>query len=142
MGVVLNLAVTFETTGACPTCGIEWAVPSNYLRVKKEKKETLYCPNGHSMAYTETEVDRLKKQLEAAEANTKWERGRRERAERETSAARGLATKARKELIAVKERVGNGVCPCCHRTFINLQRHMGTKHPDYKAERTDEGDSK
>lgn len=22
-------------------------------------------------------------------------------------------------------------CPCCNRTFQNLQRHMTSKHPDY-----------
>lgn len=132
MGALLSLVVNFETTGACPTCGIEWAVPSNYLRVKREEKTALICPNGHSMWYTTSEVDRLKAQLASAESTAKSERERRERAEREASAARGQATKTRKALAAVKERVGNGVCPCCHRTFINLQRHMGTKHPGYK----------
>jgi hypothetical protein len=134
MGAVISLPVTFETTGACPTCGIEWAIPSNFLRVKKQEKTSIFCPNGHSMSYTTTEIDRLKTELAAAEANAKLERERRERAERETSAARGLATKARNELATVKVHVGNGVCPCCRRTFQNLMRHMNTKHPGYKAE--------
>jgi hypothetical protein len=31
-------------------------------------------------------------------------------------------------------RIGNGVCPCCNRSFTNLRRHMTTKHPEYPKE--------
>ena len=34
--------------------------------------------------------------------------------------------KAEKQL----KRVHNGVCPCCNRSFQNLQKHMKTKHPE------------
>lgn len=30
-----------------------------------------------------------------------------------------------------KNRIAKGVCPCCSRTFLDLQRHMQTKHPDF-----------
>lgn len=30
-----------------------------------------------------------------------------------------------------RNRIANGVCPCCDRSFTNLQRHMASKHPDY-----------
>jgi len=36
----------------------------------------------------------------------------------------------RGELTKLKKRVTNGVCPCCHRSFQNLRRHMATKHPN------------
>ena len=45
-------------------------------------------------------------------------------AERSAAAYKGHLTR-------VKRRVGNGVCPCCNRTFKNLADHMTTKHPDY-----------
>lgn len=35
-------------------------------------------------------------------------------------------------LTRMKNRVGNGVCPCCNRHFKNLQGHMKTKHPEFK----------
>lgn len=44
---------------------------------------------------------------------------------RQLSAARGQVTR-------IKNRVGNGVCPCCNRSFGNLHRHMQTKHPGWK----------
>jgi hypothetical protein len=28
-------------------------------------------------------------------------------------------------------RIKHGVCPCCNRTFLNLQRHMTTQHPSF-----------
>jgi hypothetical protein len=131
---VLQLPVTFETTGACPECGIDLAVPSNFLRVKREQGGDLFCPNGHKFHYTKTEVQKLQEELEAEKRRTQLEREakERERARAETmqrsnAALRGQVTK-------IKHRVGNGVCPCCRRTFQNLMRHMKTKHPTYKDE--------
>lgn len=46
---------------------------------------------------------------------------------RERESVKAQSTRLRK----VKDRVKNGVCPCCNRTFVNLQRHMHTKHPSY-----------
>ena len=43
---------------------------------------------------------------------------------RRRAAAKGQLTK-------VKKRVGNGVCPCCTRSFTDLARHMESKHPAY-----------
>ncbi|WP_165394478.1 helix-turn-helix domain-containing protein [Pseudoxanthomonas winnipegensis] len=31
----------------------------------------------------------------------------------------------------MRQRVMNGVCPCCNRTFENLRRHMHDKHPEF-----------
>ena len=41
---------------------------------------------------------------------------------------RGVQDLQRKKFI---ERTGNGVCPCCKRSFTNLRRHMNTKHPNF-----------
>jgi hypothetical protein len=54
------------------------------------------------------------------------------RLDKELVAQRGQTTKARNQL----ERVGNGVCPCCTRSFTNLRRHMATKHPGFKKVET------
>jgi hypothetical protein len=55
------------------------------------------------------------------------ERELREAAERSAAAAKGNVTKLRK-------RAAAGVCPCCNRTFLALQKHMAHKHPDFRAE--------
>lgn len=125
------LSRTFESI-VCYDCSIEFAVESHVKSRWIESEERwFYCPNGHKQHYTETEVQRLTKELErekrsreSAERTAEWERKRRIKIER----------KHKKEMRTIHVRVGNGVCPCCNRTFGNLQRHMNTKHPDYKSE--------
>ena len=45
--------------------------------------------------------------------------------QRAHSATKGQLTRARK-------RAANGVCPCCHRSFENVARHVAKQHPDFK----------
>lgn len=125
----------------CITCFIRFMVPKGFTARRREDKATFYCPNGHQMSYTQSEADRLRaamqKQQQATEAakveaerERKWRReGAEERKvlERRLSAQRGVTTR-------LKNRVANGVCPCCNRTFVNLQRHMQTKHAGFTVE--------
>ena len=36
-------------------------------------------------------------------------------------------------LARIRQRIANGVCPCCQRSFGNVRAHMETQHPDYTA---------
>lgn len=124
MGAVVAFHLELEKL-TCGECGIIFAVPPHWLNARREEKEnngSFYCPNGHSRQFRETEVDRLKRQLEAEKKKLEWARGERDRAERSAAAARGQVTRLRK-------RIQNGVCPACQRSFQNLKRHMATKHP-------------
>lgn len=96
---------------------------------------TFYCPNGHSQSYVGKSHEQRAKE---AEAELRKEKQRREWAEHNAKNAREDAQQAeyrrRAEKAAktrIKNRVAKGVCPCCNRTFQDLQRHMTTKHPDY-----------
>ena len=78
--------------------------------------------------YTESEVDKLRKQLtdeklkrERAERDTEWARV----AERQAEAARA---KVEKKLRLQTRRIEAGVCPHCQRTFKQLAAHMKCKH--------------
>jgi hypothetical protein len=31
----------------------------------------------------------------------------------------------------LKSRARHGVCPCCNRQFVNMAKHMQSKHPDF-----------
>lgn len=112
-------------------CGIRHAVPSelrNYqLRAFNDGKSVtgIYCPLGHAhIPSGKTEAERLRKEL----ADEREWRGRmaaqRDQAEASARAYKGAATKARKRSAAA-------VCPCCSRSFVQLRRHMASKHPDY-----------
>lgn len=134
MGALLSFTVTMESSGPCPVCGVEVVVPSNLLKALRSNKQPFFCVNGHSQSFLESEVDRLMRQLESAQAARK-------RAEELRSAALESAATARKgraiadgKLQALQKRVKNGVCPCCHRSFVQLQRHIATKHPGFAAE--------
>lgn len=62
--------------------------------------------------------------MEAREADIRTEQRRLESERRAHAATKGQLTKT-------KKRIANGVCPCCNRSFANLERHMAGQHPDY-----------
>ena len=114
----------------CANCGIMFGVPVDYDNERRADGDSFCCPNGHSLSYSSEnekvrrERDRLKQRLAQQEDETKHQRRLKEGAERQASAYKGQATKLR-------NRAKGGVCPCCNRTFQNLQRHMKSKHPKF-----------
>lgn len=116
----------------CPVCFIHYAAPKAMWDKRLRDGGHWYCPNGHQLIFTETEADkakaeaaRLRAERDQLKQNEAWYEDRL-KAERKEKA--GL----KRQLKTVHTRVGNGVCPCCNRTFANLQRHMAGKHPDFK----------
>ncbi len=143
---VLQFAFNFSTETCChKNCGITWAMPKWYAeQCRDDHSRWFYCPNGHSQHYTgktevelareetekvrkqkDAEIARVKEQQRWAEERATQSMKRADRQERRAAAFRGVVTRT-------KNRVGNGVCPCCNRTFQNLMRHMKGKHPEYK----------
>jgi len=112
-------------------CGIYFGISPALHRKMRDEGVHVHCPNGHNISYTESEVDKLKKRLarethaaEQARADRDYHYKRAEHQERRARVLKGHHTR-------LKRRVAHGVCPCCKRTFANLSRHMGTKHPAY-----------
>ena len=110
-----------------------YAAPVNFFkRINYGQDENnWYCPRGHPIHFTKTDVDKLNDRLEQekrrrqnAEASAERERNN---AEYERNCAR--AQKAAKTRL--KNRISKGVCPCCNRTFQNLMAHMNHKHPEF-----------
>lgn len=109
----------------CGKCGIVFHVPKHWRECRMESKEDFYCPNGHCRVYEKSRADVLADKLEREQAENNRLREQIEHERRRTSAQFGENTKLRK-------RIGNGVCPCCSRSFTNVARHMAQKHPDFK----------
>jgi len=127
--------ILYVTT--CPNCHVVHGIPNDMATKMRERGGEAHCPNGHRWFFTETEKQQLEKQLareRAAHDQTRSARDeqarRRAMAERRCAAARGQVTK-------IRNRVGNGICPCCNRSFENLHRHMQAKHPAWKKSETD-----
>lgn len=111
----------------CINCAIHWLMPKYLDDRRRKDKESFYCPNGHPQAYIESEAERLRRERDRLTQRLAEKDDTIRDLEASRRAALGQVTK-------LKKRVGNGVCPCCTRTFTNLSRHMATCHPDFKAE--------
>ncbi len=107
-------------------CGLPIALTTSLLRWYDENGYTVYCAHGHRCSLTETENNKLRKELKAAQAKTTEAETAKVNAERTRDAA--LKEKQRQ-----LKRVSNGVCPHCRRSFVNLQRHMVGQHNNDKS---------
>lgn len=120
----------------CVTCGVQYCVAERLWDEQRSKGGYHYCFNGHEQGWgkgqtemdaLKRERDRLKQRVAQEQDATESERQRRLAAQRSARAHKGQATKLRR-------RAKAGVCPCCNRTFQNLARHMGSKHPNFPPE--------
>lgn len=128
MNVFGTLTMTELT---CYSCVVRFAIDEELYKRRAEDGRSFWCPNGHQQHFTESEITKLKKtnanlskRLDWAETSEQRAREQAATAKREKAAIKGQLTKTRK-------RIANGVCPCCNRSFANVQRHMGTQHPDF-----------
>jgi len=142
-------AISYDVeTVTCYKCGISFSVPQHWKASRHEDHSSFFCPNGHEQAFCEsekdralrekaTEIEKLRKQLEWKESSLRSANQIAERAQRSAAALKGVIAKERK-------RVGNGVCPCCNRTFqyARLTRHLATKHPSWKGALPNEEEAK
>lgn len=115
-------------------CGMSHAIPEqlNDYQARQHRdgleQISIYCPLGHTYIKAgEGEAARLKRQLKAEQERAARLAAQRDQAEASARAHKGAATKARK-------RAAAALCPCCKRSFVQLRRHMASKHPDYKPE--------
>jgi DNA-binding XRE family transcriptional regulator len=114
----------------CSACGIAFAMTADFEKRRRNDHKTFYCPAGHALHYNgPSEAQKLKQELERKEQMLAAAQARAATAENE----RKQITSAHKKM---RERVMNGVCPCCNRTFQNLMQHMRSEHPDYSSIRT------
>ncbi len=109
----------------CGKCGGVYALSNLYVRSKEESGGFWRCPYCKcSWGYGESENDKLLKKIERLKKQKEWAEQETKNAERRRSAAIGQVTK-------MKNRAKAGLCPCCYRTIKQLAAHMKRKHPDY-----------
>lgn len=133
MSAILSLALEFNQV-SCGVCKQPFAISSTKYSRCQNFGENFFCPDGHSLVFTESEKQRFEKELAKEKQRRSWAEESRDIAQREaveqerkTRAFKGIVTR-------IKNRVGAGVCPCCNRSFENLKRHMGSKHPDFRSD--------
>ncbi|MGC1272970.1 MAG: hypothetical protein WBC44_04635 [Planctomycetaceae bacterium] len=132
-----NLEISVEQELAvrnCPTCGLLYGVDASYLKRKREKGGDWYCPAGHNLVYTESDLQKAQKELAAVKRRAEYYEAERNRAREQAEQEKRRSAAARGQVTKLKRRAAGGACPCCNRTFENLARHMQTKHPGFASE--------
>lgn len=131
-------ATTKMAVEECCNCGMIFAMPVSFKNDRLERRKndmTFYCPRGHAQHYTgksreqklREELDAERRRRESAEQNIAFEQDQRRSAERSAAAYKGQATRLR-------TRAKAGICPCCNRHFVQLERHMASQHPGFTAD--------
>lgn len=118
-------------------CGVVFGLEQGFVRHRETDHRSFYCPNGHSQHFPgktkdQLEIERLNVELGKEQRRRQWAEQSRDMANQREDRAKRKAAAYRGVLTKTKKRVGNGVCPCCNRTFANLMNHMKTQHPTYK----------
>lgn len=109
----------------CPVCGIHYAIDKTVMDYKSglpkgHEQQPWYCPNGHSLIFVESDLDR--------------QRRRAERAEQEKARLEDELRLSQQREQKLKRRAAAAVCPCCNRSFANVSRHIRHMHPTFIAE--------
>ena len=116
----------------CYKCGVPFGIPLELQKTLRRDKTEFFCVHGHRQCYVgKSEEEKLRDivatqetEIEGLEASRDGAFRREDIANKHASAHKGQVTK-------IKNRIKRGVCPCCNRTFVNLQKHMESQHKDY-----------
>lgn len=125
----------------CTTCGMAYGITEAFVEEARRKRSTFYCPRGHGEWFPGKTDAELRRQAERDAANAREEA--RIAAAAAATAKRELA-KAKKAAAAAERRAKAALCPVpgCKRSFVQLDRHLHAKHPEYVGlEHTHGGES-
>jgi hypothetical protein len=118
----------------CYLCGVLFGMEAGFDKRRRNDHREWFCPNGHGQIYNgKTEAQQLKEQLDAARSLAAREAMWRREAEARTETERRSAAAYKGHMTRIRNRIANGVCPAgCNRHFDNVERHIASKHPDFK----------
>jgi hypothetical protein len=116
-----ELTYTSRLTIVTCWCGMTHGVPQELrdyqVREHRDGRDfSVYCPLGH--AYHPS-----------GKAQYLIERERAEVLDARLTATEDQLAAANLDRKRLAKRARNGVCPCCHRSFANVKRHMDSQHP-------------
>lgn len=117
-------------------CGIRHSIPDELDRMARGSKGfKVYCPLGHAWIVGKNDAERLADELEAEKATATRLRARLDQEQAATLHERNRANGYKGAMTQAKQRASKGVCPVpgCKRHFVDVERHVASKHPDYVA---------
>lgn len=117
----------------CGTCAVWHTIPKIIYDSYHAEGGFWHCPNGHQRGFRKGEDERKQEEVRLERDRLKQERAQLQdeiaAQKRKADEAKQRAHEAEKKFLNARRRHAAGVCPCCNRTFTNVQRHMKTKHP-------------
>lgn len=131
----IESTTVLETT-ICPTCAMQFAMPERFLKERRSDGKNFYCPSGHGQAFNDSEIEKLKKQLQQVNAAKDQVHAELRDTTKKLRAQKGQVTKSRNQLARLK----SGLCPCCDQQFTDLKTHIAAEHPDFIPETDQDGD--
>lgn len=111
----------------CGNCGVTHTIPDVKYDHCYLEGGFWTCPNGHSRGWengaNKREIDEVRRDRDRLKQDAA-------RLQDEIAAEKERAAAAEKKYLQARKRSAAGLCPCCNRSFSNMQRHMKTKHPN------------
>ncbi|MGH7774648.1 MAG: hypothetical protein ACREQA_20685 [Candidatus Binatia bacterium] len=106
----------------CCLCGGSIAFTDAQYQSLVKTHGTFYCSMGHGQCFGEgDEAEKLKKQLTQAQDRVA-------RLELQNGNLAAMVDAANKKTRRTVSRADKGVCQHCHRHFVNVRRHVESKH--------------
>ena len=135
MGIPGFASVRINHTICCyEDCQAIILMPDETMQRFIRNHKWFYCYGGHAQRWTgKSAIEKLKHDLARKDKELEWARNATRKAESAEKLAKHSARALKGVVTRTKNRVKNGVCPCCKRSFVDLHRHMTTKHPKYGA---------
>ena len=121
------------TVLSCCNCGVEFALPEDLRQELVKERRRFYCPNGHGQSYVgKTEAEKLREQLEAEQRRIVRLRAEQDRLVAQRDHAEAQARGYKGAMVQARKRSAKGVCPApgCKRSFVDVAKHVATKHPE------------
>jgi len=126
---VTTISYTEELVVVTCWCGMSHAVPEALRATQLRKhddgiKFDIYCPLGHTYIVAgKPAVEKEREARRRAEAALVQEQDQHKAERKAHAVTKANLTKARK-------RADRGVCQHCQRSFVDVARHVRTKHPE------------
>ena len=128
MSQLLTQLVSVE----CYRCGVTFGLTANYSKNRRDDHQSFYCPNGHSQAYLgKSDAEKERERAELLERQLATKNRQIANLDEDVRSARASLRATKGQLTKSKKRAANGVCPCCNRSFANVQRHVKGQHPEF-----------
>lgn len=116
----------------CCNCGMHFGMEASYQKKRLDDQQSFYCPNGHPQHYTgPTPEQKLKRQLEEAQKVIDFNTNRINKLHDNLTIQKNKTRAEKAAKTRLKNRVKNGICPCCNRSVKQLADHMKMMHPEY-----------